>query len=137
MNDAELAAYHEAGHAVISLTLGIPFKSVMIFPTEDDYSWGGYLAPIRGHRSHPDDSQHVDYAGFLAEGRACGCRYGFWSGIDDINHAEKMYRKMIPKGAAAFFSKEQIEKADEAHWIWVEKITKRMVKEHWNEIRIK
>jgi hypothetical protein len=135
MNDAELAAYHEAGHAVISLTLGIPFKSVMIFPTEDDYSWGGYLTPIRGHRSGPDDTQLVDYAGLLAEGRARGCRYGIWSGKDDIEHAEKMYRAMIPKGAAALLSKEEREKADGVHWEWVEKITKRMVKEHWNEIR--
>jgi ATP-dependent Zn protease len=123
------AAYHEAGHAVISLEMEIPFSSVAIFPAKDDSRrWGGEVSPVTGHRSRMDRTQEMYYAGWIAEGRARGCRYFVASlhAEDDIENARARFLGMCVHPP----TKEQ----EWVHWASVERTVKRLVKEHWPEI---
>jgi hypothetical protein len=79
MRDEELAAYHDAGHAVAAFALGAVFSCVVLDPE----AGAGLVrrdCALPGARLGPADELAVALAGPLAEGsHGWGCaRHGLW-----------------------------------------------------------
>lgn len=118
----EYVAYHEAGHAVAAVRLGVPFHHVTIEPEEGSlghllhkrYSRGfldacsnGYLSPNQEHRL--DALTVVCFAGPEAERRIRG-RYNHQGAAQDYAHAQEF--------ACDRRTRFQSEDADRAYYRW-------------------
>ena len=98
MNPLEIAAYHEAGHAVMRWLLHLPATDIEAYPTGGGYCWG------TGKFGSPVDNLAVTLAGYAAEGG-----YGlvpvnfdeFSDGENDITHARMIlgsgFFKVLPE----------------------------------------
>jgi ATP-dependent Zn protease len=136
--DAEqvATAYHEAGHAVLALSLGRPIHRVSILPKQE-YLGKCEFAPGQLRQSEDPVEQEIliALAGLAAEAKYCGT-YDRLGASRDLRIVRKLALTRASERAVERYERRMLAKAeyllaDEATWRAVETIAAELVKVGW------
>jgi ATP-dependent Zn protease len=129
----EATAYHEAGHAVVALSLGRPVHKVSALPTRDRLGWCEFRKGVfRPSEDWLERELLIALAGLAAEARLTGT-YDHDAAGRDLRYVRGLARQRASERSIARLERRMLAKvenllADDGHWKAVELIAAELVK---------
>lgn len=126
-------AYHEAGHAVISLALGRPVHRVSVLPNRERLGQCEFLKGVtRPSEDWLEREILIALAGLAAEARHTGT-YGWEEADRDLRYVRRLVLHRTSERQAGRYERRMLAKvehllAEEPHWQAVELIAAELLK---------
>lgn len=130
----EATAYHEAGHAVVALSLGRPVHRVSVLPNRDRLGQCEFRKGVfRPSEDWLEREILISLAGLAAEARHTGT-YGWEEAERDLRYVRRLTLQRTSERQAERFERRMLSKvenllADEGHWQAVEMIAAELMKQ--------
>ena len=129
----EITAYHEAGHAVVALSLGRPVQRVSVLPNREHLGICEFRkGVIRPSKDWLEEEILISLAGIAAEARHTG-NYAWAGAARDMRYVRRLALQRAGERQAERLERRLLSKvenllADEGHWRAVELIVAELMR---------